>query len=96
MGEEERQYGNAAITHPVRCLLHKAGFPLPWNKVLLTVSCREYLFLLLAEIPPVKIVVHDLKTHAVCAIKDLEPGRDSLASSLCAVSGLKSEYPIGA
>lgn len=40
-------------------LLHKAGFPLPWNKVLLTVSCRESLFLLLAGIPAVKIMVHD-------------------------------------
>lgn len=77
-------------------LLHKASFPLPWNKVLLTVSCREYPFLLLAEIPAVKIVVHDLKTHAVCAKQDLELGRASMASSWCAVSGLKSEYPIGA
>lgn len=43
-----------------------------------------------------KTVVRDSKTHAVCAMLDLEPGRDSLASSLCAVFGLKSEYPIGA
>lgn len=66
MEEEERQCGNAGITHLVKCLLHKFGFPLPWNRVLLTVSYREYLFLLLARIPPLKIVVYDLKTHALC------------------------------
>lgn len=95
MGEEERQCGNAGITHLVECLLHKASFPLRWNRVLLTLSCREYLYLL-AEIPPVKMVVHDLKPYTVCAMQDLEPGRGCLASSSCAVSGLKSEYPVGA
>lgn len=96
LGEEEKQCGSAGITHLVECLLHEAGSPLPWNKVSLTVSCREYLFLFLAGIPPVKIVVHDLKTCAVCPMQDLEPGRGSLASSSGAVSGLKSECPIGA
>lgn len=86
--EEEKQSGSTESSHLVQCPLREAGSSSLWSKVSLTLSCREYLvLLLLAGVPQVKIMVCDLKTCAMCPMRVLELGVCSLASSSRVVSG---------